>query len=472
MHKLKILFVDFSQNIFDKHPIYSLSSVLKKEGHLPQYVKYTSKQIIIEKINSFQPDLVLYSCFSSEIPQSIECDELIKSLHNCKSVIGGPGPTFDRSQIKSSSIDAICVGEGEIALINYINNGMKPIQNIIAPDYNGIIQYAPLVDLNKAPFPDRSIIYEEDIFLKDMPSKQFMAGRGCPYNCSYCHNHAFLEIAKDLGPKFRFKEVDYLIEEILEVKNKYGLENVVFQDDVFILNKKWIKEFCEKFKERVGIKFTCNIRANLINDEIISIMKDAGCAGVSWSIESGNDFIRNKILSRNMSKRVILRAAEILNRHGIPHRTGNIVGIPGESFDEMIETLELNIDIKPFLAMAYTFVPFPGLELTKYAVANGHLEKNKTSLLPRSFFKESILNFSQSEKSKISKISLIFPFLVRYPYFYKNKTFFNLLLSLPIQVLKPIYHYMNVIYSSKMFKVEMKFFQKLRGLPRYLSSGM
>lgn len=254
--------------------------------------------------------------------------------------------------------------------------------------------------------------------------------------------------------------------------NKYPLQNIVFQDDVFILDKKWLREFCDKFPNQIGLPFTCNIRANLINEDIVSLLQKSGCVGVSWSIESGNDYLRNKILFRNMSKRVITNAASLLNKYNLRHRTGNILGIPGETFEQMLETLELNIEIKPYLAMAYTFVPFPGLALTEYAINNGYLNIENTEYIPRTFFKKSVLNFDNNTKNKIEKLSFLFPSLVKFPFLYRQKLIFNFLMFCPILLLKWLYHISNLLYTSLMFKVKIPASEKIQGFLRYLQSGM
>lgn len=469
---MRILFVDFSKNIYDKHPVYTLSAILKKNGHTVKYLAHENTHKSQQFFQNYQPELVLYSLFSSEIFMAVDFDRELKKYFSFHSIAGGPGPTYDRKEIKDSTIDAVGVGEAELAIIHYIENGFIPNQNIFPRNGSTDRNYFPMADLDTLPFPDREVIYEQDAFLKNMPSKQFMAGRGCPYHCTYCHNHAFIKEFEEAGPKFRYKTVDYLIAEIKDVVSKYPLQNIVFQDDVFILDKKWLREFCDKYPKEVGLPFTCNIRANLINDDIVKLLKDSGCVGASWSIESGNDHIRNKILYRNMSRKVILRAAELLNKYGLRHRTGNILGIPGETYEEMLETLEINIEVQPYLAMAYTFVPFPGLALTEYAVKNGHLSPELVEYIPRTFFKKSVLNFDEDHKDKIERLGFLFPTLVKFPSLYYNKPVFEFLMSCNSGFLKLIYHYSNILYTSRMFKVKMTNTEKAQGFLRYLRSGM
>ena len=99
----------------------------------------------------------------------------------------------------------------------------------------------PFADLNELPFEDRGLGYDEDKVLRNMAAKQFSQWSRCPYRCTYCHNHVFNERFKSCGPIVRQKKVDYIIEEINRVKASYPLRRVVFYDDTFILNKKWLR---------------------------------------------------------------------------------------------------------------------------------------------------------------------------------------------------------------------------------------
>ena len=163
---------------------------------------------------------------------------------------------------------------------------------------------------------------------------------------------------KSCGATIRKKSVDYLLEEIKDVKRRYPLKVVVFQDDTFILKRDWLLEFCERFPKEIGLPYTCNIRANLIDEETIKILKKGDCACVYWSIESGNDAIRNNLLKRNMSREQILETGRLLEKYKLSHRCGGIIGLPGEKFEEMLETLEMNIKVKPEFGFASIFVPF------------------------------------------------------------------------------------------------------------------
>jgi len=457
---VKVAFVDQAKNFYDRHAIYSLSSVLESNGHKVYYVPKLRAKNIVNRLKEINPDLILYSSFTRDITKYAAIDRLAKKDLKIKSIIGGHGPTYDPEFVLNTTIDALCIGEGETAIIDYINCGFAANKNIIDKDnFNNDscdADFYPFIDLDDIPVPDRSIVYEQDDVLRNQPSKQFMAGRGCPYQCTYCHNSSFNKKFKKCGPVIRYKSVDYLIEEISRIKNRYPLETVVFQDDVFILRKDWLKEFCEKFPRKIGLPFTCNVRAEIIvNEEIVKMLKEAGCTHAAWSIESGNDFFRNTILKRNMSKEQILLAASNLNKYKIPHRVGNVIGIPGEKFENITETLELNIKANPTLAIGSIFVPFPGLELTDYAIKNNYLDKENLKNLPDSLYERSVLNFTVKEKLKIQKIAYLFPLLISFPSLYHNKfVFYKVLLNLPNFLLRLIYNIFFITKMSGIFKIK------------------
>lgn len=475
----KIVFIDLAENFYDRHAVYTLSSVLKARNHEVYYMPKTKMKYrqILDRLKKIRPDLLLYSSFTVDIPQYAQFDKLVKEQIKVKSLIGGHGPTYEPERVLKTSIDALCMGEGETALIDYVDNDFVGQKNIIDRvkfnENNEVIEstFYPFLNLDDSPIPARSIVYEQDIVLREQPSKQFMAGRGCPYQCTYCFNHVFNQKFKESGPIVRYKSVDYLIEEIRQVKNHYPLKTVVFQDDVFILRKKWLMEFCERFPREIGLPFTCNIKPEIVvREEIVKALKQGGCIHAAWSIESGNDCLRNKVLKRNVTKEQLLQASSNLNKYKISHRVGNMIGIPGEKFDNILETIELNIKAKPNLAISSIFVPFPGLELTNYAIKHNYLDKENTKCLPYTLYRKSILNFAARENINIQKITYLFPLLIRFPFLYYNKSiFYKGLLHLPRLFLRIVYDLFFIVKMAGFFKIKTSIRMKLAMLRRYFS---
>lgn len=464
----KAAFIDLSVNFNDKHSVYVLTAYLKNKGINVEYIKGRNFKKTIAKIKALKPNVLLYTAFSMEVPRYIKFDKLIKKNIDVKSIIGGPGPTYDWGILERSTIDACCVGEGEYALEEYILSNFAGGRNIISRGEKEPKDYFHLLDLDSLPFPERDQVYKTDPLLGSISSKQFFSGKGCPYECTYCFNSAFNKIFKSYGRIVRKKSVGYLIDEIKDVYKKYPFSTLVFQDDTFIANKKWLFEFCERFPREVGIPYTCSLRANLVDEQIIKALKESGCIKVWWSIESGNDFFRNTLLRRNISREQILETSHLLNKYKIPHRLGNMIGLPGEKFENMLETLELNIKVKSPMALGNIYIPFPSLELTNYALENNFLSKGAMNNLPKNFFRQSILNFTSTEKIRIQKLSYLFPILVKYPFLYYNKILRRSLFALPKMCLSIFYNLYYVYNMAMLYKVKQSFKETFFMVLRYI----
>jgi hypothetical protein len=241
---------------------------------------------------------------------------------------------------------------------------------------------------------------------------------------------------KGQGKIIRKKSVDYMIAEMNDCHRQYPFKTAILQDDTFIFDKKWLFEWCERYPIEVGIPYTCLIRANLVDEDVVIALKESGCVAVTWSIESGNEHIRNKVLKHTMSDDQILQTAEWLNKHKLKHCIPNIVGIPGEKWENVIETLELTLKCKPYMTIANIYTPFKGLDLTNYALAEGHLSADfSTKLNHNSFFADSVLDMPDAYNKKLQKIVHLFPLVVAYPFLYNNKLMWKSAFKVPLQIL-------------------------------------
>ena len=222
-------------------------------------------------------------------------------------------------------------------------------------------------DLDRLPFPDRELLFEQDDFTRQSGIKHFITSRGCPYDCTYCFNHALAEIYRGKGKRLRQMSVDQVIEEVKWVQERYPMQFVVFLDDLFIVYADWLRELADKFPSEVGLPFFCNVRANLVTPEKIELLKQAGCASVGMGLETGNPDLRNEILKRNMSDEQIIEASRLIREAGIELLTTNMLGLPGGTLENDFETLALNHACKPAYANAFLYQPYPRTELGEYA---------------------------------------------------------------------------------------------------------
>ena len=107
-----------------------------------------------------------------------------------------------------------------------------------------------------------------------------------------------------------------MVDDVVQVRKDYPLEYVVFVDDTFVLDREWLQEFAGQYRERVGLPFFCNVRANLVTPELVQLLRWAGCHSVSMGIEAGDDEVRNKLLNRNLSRPSGRHAARLIREGG------------------------------------------------------------------------------------------------------------------------------------------------------------
>lgn len=452
---MKILFITKDFLIEPLGTLY-LSSALKKAGHETDILKADIENVR-EKFETFSPDIVAYSITTGQHKLFADFNLKLKKRKNFVSVFGGPHPTFFNEFINEPGVDIICIGEGEQAMVDLANNieqgkNITKIPNLWIKNKDKIIKNSvrPLVaDLDSLEFPDRELIYDKYIKSYNHPVKNFMWSRGCPYNCPYCFNHSLKKIYKNKGQYLRFRSLDNLLEEILFVKQQYPLEMVYIQDDTFAFQEDQVKEFSQKYPKLINLPFHCHLRANLVNKKIIKLLKKAGCYGVSFGIEAGNDFLRNQILNRNMTKEEIINAARIIKQAGIKFRTFNILGLPQGSLKADLETLKLNIDCKPDLGWACIYQPYPRTELgdlsASMGIYNGDIDE-----ISETFFEESVLDIKN--KKQINNLQKLFSLAVSYPFLLP---LVKILINMPPNILfKKVYSFWKQRLSKKIYHVD------------------
>ena len=165
-----------------------------------------------------------------------------------------------------------------------------------------------------------------------------------------------------------------------------------------------------------------------------------------------------------------MEAARLLTKYKIPYRIGNIIGLPGEKPDQMLETLELNIKAKPSLGLANIFVPFPGLALTKYAIEHGYYNPEKNARLPKDFFSESVMDITPEENKQVQKIMCLFPIFVNMPFLFYKRIIRKIMFSCPQFLLRFLYEIFYADRMMKLYAVRVSLVQKYRIALRYVAN--
>ena len=393
------------------YPVYSfqiaaLSAFLKKNGHTVDFLELILDEKITNndfrslkaKIESFMPDIIGFSSYELSFSWIQELSDFIKSGSvNIPIIVGGYHATLAPEEvIDYPSIDMICRGEGEYALLELLTQmekggTNKDIKNIWFKDGKEVIKNdlrSMIADLNALPFSDRAIYKIEE------GNKQYlevMGSRGCPYECTNCCNSAFKDLYGDRAGYLRFRSPDHIISEIKECLKWHPFSGIVFEDDTFTASLKWLKEFSEKYKQNVKLPFVCNVRPETANLERLGLIKEAGCETISIGVEAGDEYVRGAVLNRRMTNNQIIDAFRNAKKLRLKTKSFNMVGLPHENRRALWKTIFLNFRLAPTAVQTTVYYPFKGTKLGDECYEKGWVDMERKKRL-KLLANDSILN--------------------------------------------------------------------------------
>jgi radical SAM superfamily enzyme YgiQ (UPF0313 family) len=421
----KVLFIsDIMENlevaVFEPVGLLLLSAVLK-ENNISVDICSTEKKEIENSFEVFKPDIVAYSITTGRHKFFIELNRKLKNTYQFRSIFGGPHPTFFPEMIQEDGVDIICVGEGEKALLELVQNleqskSISAIPNLWIKEKSGNIirnNVGPFIsDLDTIPFPDRELLNKYSQYKKSK-IRYTVASRGCLWKCSYCFNDSIMKIYNGKGNILRIRSVDHVIEELKILKEQYNVHWIHFSDSNFVSRKEWILKFCDRYKKEINLPWDCNMTISFLTDEVAKEMKASQCFKVTFAIETGNEEMRKRVLNRHITNQVIFEKATILRKHKIGFMTQNMVGLPTSELNHDFETLLVNAKCKPAYAWVSICTPFPGTQLYEVAVRSGEFDGD-INKISSSFFDESVLSFPH--KKKVERLQRLFSLGVNFPF--------------------------------------------------------
>ncbi len=321
-----------------------------------------SNEKILEIITKENPDAVGIGCLTAEYNAVMDLSNLIKSKGlKTKVVIGGVHPTiFPYQTLIDSKADFVMCGEGEIAftklvLNNFENKDIKGIYSLsdLTEDSKDLQFCTQEENLDNLPFPAWEKIRPETyrkrpsgLIYKKMPIGYVMTSRGCVCACTFCAN-AFLS-----NKRVRFRSIENVIAEIRLLVEKYGIREIKFIDDNLAFKKEHIMSLCNAIiKSGLKITWACTsgLRAANIDEEIVALMKKAGCYNFNVGIESANRQILANVKKQETPEQ-FTKAINLAHKYGIVCGGFFIFGLPGETKETMRESI--NFAVKSELTLA------------------------------------------------------------------------------------------------------------------------
>jgi anaerobic magnesium-protoporphyrin IX monomethyl ester cyclase len=400
---MRVLFVEFSYDKLFNAGVAALSALLKRHGHQTDVLRvdhHETEENFLARLRPREFDLLGFSSMSFQWPGVKRFTEWSREATAKPIVVGGYHPTFwPEDVVQHPPVDLVCRGEGEGAMMDLVQalesgGDVTRIPNLWVKQ-NGEVhrnECRPLIDdLDTLPFWDRDLFNFDELMEQTAAATIFhekglmavAAGRGCPYNCTYCSNHGLMTLYRGKGKLTRVRNVDYFLAEMRMLLERYPrIKMFEFWDEIFGVDKHWLREFSVKYGSEIHVPFSAFLRVELATEEVVDLLAYAGCKIALFGVEEGSEEYRKRYLNRRMSNKVIIDAFRRCRERGIETVALNMIGLPYETADMIRGTIALNREIDPDVICVFIFQAFPGTDLYDLCVKEGYLPPADSGLVP------------------------------------------------------------------------------------------
>jgi anaerobic magnesium-protoporphyrin IX monomethyl ester cyclase len=420
----KVLFVQ--DIVYEYFGVMYLSAYLKQHGHQCEVVIEYADKSWLQKAEAFQPDLIAFSVLTGSYKWAVEKAGLLKNKFNKPVIFGGVHVFLNPAKtIQESCIDIVCTGEGEIPLkelCDSIDSGAidNSLPGFWFKTAAGDIKKNPpaklINDLDTIPFADRSIYWKYPT-IADRDTLPMLGSRGCPYTCTYCFIPSAKKLFQGQGDFIRERSAEGIL---AEIENCLTLspdkETIHFVEDHFGNNRKQSLTVLQGISKLKGGKMSWMgaIRVERFNkEEYVEELSKTNHGLLGIAVECGDEKYRKEVLKRDVKNDEIVDAANLARKYGIKFTTLNMLGLPGETFEQSLLTLDLNIQINPVYANCYVYQPFPGTELQKYSVEHHLLDESMIDNIGLSFYDRYWKN--NASLNQIINLQRVFGLIVKFP---------------------------------------------------------
>jgi radical SAM superfamily enzyme YgiQ (UPF0313 family) len=375
--KTRVLFINAIHSTVEveqRHPplgLGYLASALMKHFGKDYFKFHIIDRVVQKELGQFRPDIIFITSVTQNFDIAKNYANFIKQQEQIPVIVGGIHISMMPYSLKSD-FDAGVIGEGEEAIVELMeiflrkkgfpSEDLSKINGVIFRDKDTIRFTEPrpaIKNIDSIAMPAREL-------LKIDKHTYMFTSRGCPYKCVFCASTRF-------WPNVRFFSAEYVMNEIRELVNKYNVKLISFYDDLFIADRKRLNEISsliQKDKKLQKIHFTCNARANLVNDEVVQLLKQMNVLSINLGLESGCkrtlEYLKPAVtLEQNIN------AVKTIKRHGLACNGSFIIGCPQETRDDILETYKFIKKIPINLTDIYTLTPYPGTPIWEYAKSKG-----------------------------------------------------------------------------------------------------
>lgn len=376
-----------------------LGEILVSHGHEVKIIDYAflrdlKQRIRVpdveEVIDEFKPDLIGISVFSYLLD---ECRHLIDRISKCCDAplaLGGIHYTVFPPDLNDKRVSYVVRGEAEEVILNLVETAKREPQPVVVE--------GPLPSHEKIPASNLDIVYGS----RHLRDYQIQLSRGCPYKCSFCN------VCIVAGRRIRARDLDECVDQIVEAKKRYPqIEIVTITDDCPTFDKERFKRFLRMFREAgTGCEIRIdNVRANLVDEEMIELYQAAGGLNICLGVESGNPEVFEKV-NKGETLEEIIAAAKLVRKFDLELGLCFVIGLPGDNLERHADSMRLARQLAPDYIFWNMCIPWPGTEVHEWYKQHGTIGDlcNFSTLIdPRASFKPPVAassDFSKRDRIK------------------------------------------------------------------------
>jgi len=360
-------------SILPPYSLLQIGALLRKDGHKVSLIDANGENIDYEKVKErildIKPDIVVFRFTPTTFEHDMKTADVTKEIDSNIITAGicFTLRTLDNKVMQDAkNMDVYVRSEYEVVVPQLVEHIDKkaPLSEVVGITYRdkGEIKRnpdaKPLEDYNELPIPAYDLLDSFKHYFINTPVGQpftiMYTSKGCPFKCIYC------TVA---GTKLKMRNAESVLNEIKYLKKSYNIKTISFFDETFTVDRERVVDICNGLIDNnIKITWYCNTRAHLVDDELLKLMHTAGCRGISFGIESGSQKILDNA-HKGIRVEQAMEAIKLAKKNGIKVYTAFMLGLPGETWDTVKETIKFIKKSRPTSAQFNVTVPYPGTEL-------------------------------------------------------------------------------------------------------------
>jgi anaerobic magnesium-protoporphyrin IX monomethyl ester cyclase len=382
---LRVLFIEIdtesSWSVASIGPAF-MASYLREHGHEVSFIRVpadTGDADFVRQVCEASPDLIGVSLTTRQWQRARALFSVLRGQLDRPVIAGGLHPTFSpKAVLEAPGFDYVCLGEGEapmLDLVRALESGQTPdgIANIWVEGGGRPALRPPFEPIDALPFMARDLLDEH-------PGVVHMTTqRGCPFPCTYCAARMYNQLYQEEAPDHEYgrrRSVRSVLDELHALHDAGRLHYVIFLDDTFTINRSWVREFCQAYGAELGLPFSLHARVETVTRELLQMLGKAGCSQITYGVESGSERVRRQVMQRMVKNERFVEVFRWTREANITVTANYMLGLPGETPEDLQQTLALARELDVLDFGYFVFYPYPGTQLFRECRDKGYLPED------------------------------------------------------------------------------------------------